>query len=100
ILERYRTSTGYSGMSINFYHAALGEWHQTWIDNQGAPIEMKGGIEDGRMVMRWTPSEGRAARMTWTPMEDGTVRQHWEFRDEGEELWQTAFDGIYRPKPH
>ena len=42
----------------------------------------------------------RIERITWTPNADGTVRQHWEQSTDGGKTWTTAFDGLYRRKPH
>ncbi len=47
--ESWRGSTGHRGSSYNFYDAANGKWHQTWIDVDGAPLYINGGFENGRM---------------------------------------------------
>ena len=96
VLEEYDTPTGYSGISINYYDASTSRWVQTWIDNQGQPIVHSGGVEDGSMVLRDEPAEGRPRnRTTWTPGPGGTVRQHWEQSKDGDQTWTTVFDGTY-----
>lgn len=98
ILEEYE-SGAYSGTSLNYYDAGDGRWHQSWIDNQGQPLRIHGGLEDGSMVLRSDPGGENGTtiqRITWTPREDGSVRQHWEASKDGGATWGTVFDGIYR----
>lgn len=98
ILEEYE-SGAYSGTSLNYYDAGDGRWHQSWIDNQGQPLRIHGGLEDGSMVLRSDPGGENGTtiqRITWTPREDGSVRQHWEASGDGGAHWSTVFDGIYR----
>ena len=33
------------------YDAASDKWHQTWIDSNGAPLYLDGGLVDGHMVL-------------------------------------------------
>jgi len=96
--ETYTTGRGYSGTSLNFYDAARGRWHQTWIDNQGAPLHLEGALEGNRMVLR-SAANGTLQRITWSPLADGRVRQHWESSADGGASWTTAFDGYYRRRP-
>jgi hypothetical protein len=99
--ERYSTSRGYSGESLNAYDAGRKVWHQTWVDTDGALLLLEGGLRGSSMVL-----EGQAVgpkgeitkhRITWTPNADGTVRQHWESSD-SKGAWSTAFDGAYQRK--
>ena len=93
IHENYRTQGGYTGRSINFYDPQKKKWHQTWTDNQGAPLYLEGGPVDGAMVLTDATS-----RVTWSTQPDGRVRQHWESTSDGGQTWTTAFDGYYRRK--
>lgn len=98
ILEEYEAGA-YSGTSLNYYDAGAGRWHQSWIDNQGQPLRIHGGLEAGSMVMRTDPGGENGTtvqRITWTAREDGSVRQHWEVSKDGAAAWSTVFDGIYR----
>lgn len=99
--ERYSTSRGYSGESLNMYDVGRKVWHQTWVDTDGALLLLEGGLRGKSMVL-----EGQAVgekgsvvkhRITWTPNADGTVRQHWESTD-SKGAWATAFDGTYKRK--
>jgi len=37
---------GYSGMSINFCDSATRLWHQSWMDNNGGAVQLRGGLND------------------------------------------------------
>ena len=93
-------TAGYTGTSYNFYNAIDKQWEQLWIDNQGAFLKLKGGIEGKAIVLKGDPVIGVAGRMqinriTWTPNSDGTVRQLWEVTFDDENTWSVAFDGKY-----
>lgn len=100
LLEEYTgTNGGYEGKSFNTYDPNAGEWHQSWVDNQGLLLQLRGGLEDGRMVLsgKRIGPEGTPVidRITWTPTEDGTVQQTWQVSGDDGETWNTAFDGTY-----
>ena len=61
IRESYTNPGGYSGMSLNYYGEADGEWHQLWLDNQGLVLKLKGGWNGKSMVLSSDES-----RITWT----------------------------------
>lgn len=95
LLEEYDTPGGYTGTSLSYYDSRDGKWHQSWVDNQGAPLIQAGGVEGDRMVMYSDQPGGSRSRLTWTPLEDGSVRQHWESTQDGGATWSTVFDGLY-----
>jgi hypothetical protein len=97
--ERWKSASGGSGRSINYYNPNDGKWHQLWVDAGASIINIAGKMTDGSMVLSgdiYYLAEGRRAnfRGSWTPMPDGTVRQFFEEQD-AEGQWQTWFDGYY-----
>jgi Protein of unknown function (DUF1579) len=99
--ERYTTSHGYSGESLNTFDAGRKVWHQTWVDSSGTLLQLEGGLSGKSMVLegQTVAADGKATkhRITWTPNADGSVRQHWESTDAAGQ-WSTAFDGTYTRK--
>lgn len=99
--EHYTTPSGYEGFSFNAYDAARGVWHQTWMDNGGAVLQLDGGFVDGAMVLEGETvgpnGQTTANRITWTRIDGDPdrVRQHWETSTDGGGTWTTAFDGRY-----
>ncbi len=98
IREEYTTPSGYSGMSINFYDTDSGRWHQTWMDNQGSPLFLSGGLVDGKMVLESDSGRSPAQRITWSVDDSGSVRQHWEQLGDNK-AWKTVFHGLYTKRP-
>lgn len=91
--ESWQGTGGLNGTSLNLY-APDGQWHQTWVDDRGNLLELSGGLEDGKMVMR---SAGKEVihRITWSQLAPGRVRQLWESSRDGGKTWSVAFDGTY-----
>jgi dihydroorotase/N-acyl-D-amino-acid deacylase len=99
--EHYTTPTGYEGRSLNMFDQTRGVWHQTWMDNQGALLQLEGGYVDGRMVMQGETVDAAGVvtlnRITWSRIDGGRdrVRQLWELSSDGGTVWTTSFDGTY-----
>lgn len=100
IHEQYTGSNGYRGASYNIFDQSTEQWHQTWVDNTGLLLQLKGGLSGNTMVM-WGEAidqTGRPVqhRIRWTPQQDGRVTQLWQVsRDQGLS-WQVLFQGFYR----
>lgn len=90
IHERYTTAGGFTGNSINFYDKKNNKWHQTWIDNQGAPLYLDGNFINGSMVL----SDGKN-RISWSLLDNHQVNQVWEITEDGGKTWKKIFDGFY-----
>lgn len=97
--EHWTGARGGQGRSINFYDRSDQRWHQVWIDDQGRPLYLAGGIEDGAMVLsgetRTADGTTTQQRITWRALPDGRVRQHWESSADDGATWRTVFDGYY-----
>ena len=91
----------YQGTSYNFYDRVSGNWHQTWVDNQGGHLFLSGKFDGTSMQLsgRQASPKGEVInRITWTPLEDGRVRQHWETSSDDGATWSTVFNGFYQRK--
>ena len=100
LVEHWTAASGGRGTSLNFYDRASKAWYQSWMDQSGGALRLKGGLTNGRMVLQSDPqpgSDGGSAtqRVTWTPEPDGTVRQLWESTSDAGKTWTTVFDGRY-----
>jgi len=99
--EHYTTPSGYEGKSLNIFDQTRGVWHQTWVDNQGALLQLEGGYQDDRMVMQGETVDAAGVvtlnRITWSRIDGGRdrVRQVWELSTDGGTVWTTSFDGTY-----
>jgi tetratricopeptide (TPR) repeat protein len=101
VLERWKSASGSTGRSVNFYDPALKVWRQIWTDSRGTVVDVSGKFENGAMRFsgkhRYPDGREVPYRMTFTPNADGTVRQLIEESPDGGEELGVAFDGLYKP---
>ncbi|MBX2847435.1 MAG: hypothetical protein KTR16_03890 [Acidiferrobacterales bacterium] len=93
-------SPGYTGTSLNFFNANKKQWQQLWVDNQGASLELTGGLINGAMVLSSKAVESNDGKMqvnriTWSKNKDGSVRQTWDLLED-EKVVNVLFDGQYQ----
>ncbi|NNC77807.1 MAG: hypothetical protein HKN77_07575 [Woeseiaceae bacterium] len=101
--EEWTSVTGGTGSSINYLDERNGEWVQIWNDTGGNQINIRGGLNDGSMVLKGSihyvvNDTTLPFRAQWTPLEDGRVRQFFEQSNDGGETWVTWFEGFYTRK--
>ena len=101
ILQENWVSKSITGTSYNYYNSTDSTWNQLWIDNQGGSLVLKGGLQDGKMVLKSELLKGKRVawyynQITWTPNDNGSVTQTWEIFDDKHNLLTTAFQGIYK----
>ncbi len=100
LVERWKSSRGGSGISLNYFSPAGREWIQQWVGSDGSLINIRGGLEGQSMrlvgtIEYMTDGQTRAFRGTWTPLPDGRVRQHFEESADGGATWTDWFEGFY-----
>ena len=101
LAEHWSGAKSSRGTSLNFYSAGRKRWHQTWIDNQGAPLFLEGEFADGKMTLEGDAPSRRERgsvirnRITWSMLEGGRVRQLWDVSEDGGKTWKVVFDGTY-----
>jgi hypothetical protein len=99
IFENWTGAKGSEGKSFNVYRAATGKWQQTWVDNSGSLLELRGDYKDNQMRLEGTTTSGdgkpQLERLTFTKISADRVRQLWEQSTDGGKTWKVAFDGMY-----
>jgi hypothetical protein len=99
-MENWQGARGSAGKSFNHYFARDGKWRQTWVDAAGGRLDLEGGLDGDRMVLKGTmpgaDGEPVLHEISWQPHEDGSVTQHWRASTDDGESWQDVFVGIYR----
>jgi hypothetical protein len=96
--ETYRDVNGMNGESFNVYDASRRVWHQTWVTNRGALLELEGGMDGGRMALRATETtkDGPVLwRAFWIP-QGAEVRETAETSADGGKTWKPKFDIVFR----
>lgn len=101
--EKWRGTQGGTGTSTNYYNSTDSTWNQLWISSNGNVLKLRGGLENGNMVLKSELIPGQRVdfyynQITWTPNEDGTVTQRWDVCDKEGNILSTLFLGIYHRK--
>lgn len=101
--ELYESTGGASdtrGESFSIFDRTRGVWHQTWVTNHGALLQVEGGRRDGRVQLAgsYLDAAGRRVqiRAAWWPA-SATVRERAEVSSDDGHTWQPHFDLIFRP---
>lgn len=91
IYERF--SGGFEGMSVSMYHAPIGMWRQSWVDNTGGYFALVGGPggenDDFDFMVENTRLSDTAPylRMTWEDVTDNSFTWRWQGRASEDEEW-------------
>ena len=71
-------------------------WHQLHINDDGHPLMMSGGVQDGALVFTGVNTffDGRVGlhRMSWSPLPGGGLRQHWKLSMDDGKTWETLIN--------
>jgi len=89
------------GMSVSTYDTMVGQWRQTWVDNNGTYLDFTGGMQGDEMVLvRTFTREGRELmqRMIFREIKPDALIWDWQRSvDQGktwELLWQINYHRI------
>ena len=93
---------GFDGKSVSSYRSSEAGWRQTWVDNSGKHVDLRGGsprtgfmslngevIRSGRRLL---------TRLSWTAEANG-VRQVFESSEDAGATWKTVFELRYARRP-
>lgn len=103
--ETWNGAQGDTGISLNTYYLPEGRWHQIWVSNLGAFLEISGKFKDGKRVLTGEsvgPRNGVRVlnRISWS-LGNGNleqVRQLWQVLSAGGQTGRVEFDGLYTRK--
>ena len=99
LLEHWKSVSGGTGTSLNYYNPVTREWRQVWVSEGRYAIDIVGGVRSGSMVLEGSIYNFAGAvwdfRGNWTPRPDGSVRQFFEQFNHDSNDWATWFDRRY-----
>ena len=104
VLQENWVSQQQTGTSYSYYNKNDNTWNQTYIDNQGTVLELKGTFQNGKMVLKSPGIKSKKAdfyyfnKITWQPDTAGNVSQIWEIVNASDSVLYTAFNGLYQRK--
>lgn len=88
-----RPGLSLQGRSLSIFDESVGQWRQTWVDNEGGYLDLAGDFTDGEMrLFTQRTVQGRALhlRMIFTNITADGFDWRWESSPDGTE-WQTRW---------
>jgi len=100
IFEHFATP-GFNGMSVSTYHAPVGQWRQTWVDDQGGYFALVGGPVEGQshefeLVNTRLSENAPYLRMTWEDITEDSFVWRWQNKASEDAEWADAWVINYR----
>ena len=99
--ETYEQSDGLVGQSFTTYDGTRKLWHQTWVTNRGALLQIDGRFAGKSLTLQGPrrTADGREeiVRGVWTPENGGVVREIAHTSLDGGKTWKPWFDVRFRP---
>lgn len=86
------------GRSLSVREVVDGRWRQTWVDSNGAYLDLVGVEVDGRIsFQRSTVIDGRPVlqRMVWLDVTADTLRWQWQRSRDAGASWDIAWEIDY-----
>ena len=87
----------FEGHSVSVWNPQLGQWQQTWVDNQGGYLTFTGGLDQDGVMRLYGPerelADGRRAitRMSWVDVREESLNWHWERSFDGGATWEMVW---------
>jgi ketosteroid isomerase-like protein len=98
--EIYEQNDGFVGQSFTSYDASRKLWHQTWVTNGGALLQIDGRFQGDGLTLQGPrlSADGKKeiVRGVWQP-QNGAVREIAHTSPDGGKSWKPWFDVVFRP---
>jgi hypothetical protein len=100
IEEHFRDTADGEGKSLSFFEPRDGLWHQTYLDNAGAVLQLSGGFKDDQMMLVGTvlfpgSSQSVMVRIVWKKIDGTRVRMYQENSSDAGSTWKLEYDAMY-----
>ncbi len=101
VVHEHFKSPGFNGESWSVYVPAANGWRQTWVDDGGGYIPLRGSFEDGKMTLATPPnpaSPDNQSRMVFFNIEKNAFDWNWEKTADAGKIWQVQWHIHYTRK--
>jgi hypothetical protein len=99
--EIYEQTDGLVGQSFTSYDASRKLWHQTWVTNGGALLQIDGRFQGESLTLQGprlsANKKKEIVRGVWKP-QDSAVREIAHTSPDGGKTWKPWFDVLFRPR--
>lgn len=81
------------GRSVSTYHAAIGQWRQTWVDNQGGYFALVGGPAGETFVLENSRLQPNAPylRMVFEDITPTSLTWRWQRSSDAGQTWNDSW---------
>lgn len=90
---------GYKGTSISVYQKRLDLWKQSWADNNGGYITLKGEVDSDKRIFITEPINRNGKmiiqRMVFHSIKENSLTWDWEASEDGGETWTLQWRIFY-----
>ena len=94
------SGSGFEGKSVTAFNPFTKKWQQTWVDNSGAYLNFKGGMEGEKMILsrKAKGKEGKEVfqRMVWYNISENSFYWSWESSTDKGKTWQLLWKIHYQ----
>ena len=80
----------FKGMSVSTYSKLVGEWRQTWVDDQGGYFSLHGGPQDdGTFILEMDRYDEKVPflRMKWEDIAEDSLVWRWQQKEDADAEW-------------
>jgi hypothetical protein len=96
VISEHFSGQGLNGLSVSTYHAPVGKWRQTWVDDQGGYFALVGGPVTGEehsfeVVNTRLSDQAPHLRMIWQDVTENTLTWRWQQRATEADDWQDSW---------
>ncbi len=100
IEEHFRDTGDGEGKSLSFFEPRDGLWHQTYLDNAGAVLQLSGDFQNDQMMLAGTvlfpgSSNSVMIRIVWQKIDETRVRMSQENSSDAGSTWKLDYEVIY-----
>lgn len=94
VIQENFKGQGFDGMSVSVFEPNSKTWRQTWVDNQGGYIPLRGGKVDDKVILQ-TLSQAKqpdaSSRMVFYNIQKDSFDWDWESTTDGGKTWNLAW---------
>lgn len=89
------------GTSVSVFNPKMGKWQQTWVDNNGAYLDLVGEFKEGEMTLTTVPKPKAPLafnRMIFYDITKSSFMWDWEGSTDGGKTWTLSWRLAYKRK--
>jgi hypothetical protein len=101
VVHEHFAMPGFNGESWSVFNAPSKKWQQTWVDDSGGYIVLRGGWKDGKMTLTTIANPAKPlafSRMVFSKISQTGFDWDWESSQDGGKKWDLKWHLRYTRK--